>query len=238
MPTIARSFLVTPNLGKAKSKNGTSNKNKLKISPPGNNEQDLQEIYIPPNPKINDIDHNHDDPHDKDSSDDTHSKLQERSPSEEESNESEERKSFKSMESEDSSSEKEKLEQSSSDEESEEEELRDELKPEEESYDNEKSSSSHSRGGGSIPSNEKSREGSNCSDETSSESESDENPFKSDDERVGPSQPRRSTRKRCPVIKYSSAYGDKPPIEIEKHIIRSDKAWEKAVDPKAKIVLK
>ena len=33
-------------------------------------------------------------------------------------------------------------------------------------------------------------------------------------------------------------YGDKPPIEIEKDIIRSDKAWERAVNPKAKIVLK
>ena len=33
-------------------------------------------------------------------------------------------------------------------------------------------------------------------------------------------------------------YGDKPAIEIEKDIIRSDKAWERAVNPKAKIVLK
>ena len=33
-------------------------------------------------------------------------------------------------------------------------------------------------------------------------------------------------------------YGDKPAIEIKKGIIRSDRAWEKAVDPKAKIVLK
>ena len=40
---------------RAKSENGTSNQNKLIISPPGNKE-DLEEIYIPPNPKINDID--------------------------------------------------------------------------------------------------------------------------------------------------------------------------------------
>ena len=106
---------------RAKNENGTSKQNKLKISPPGNNKEDLEEIYIPPNPKINDIDHNHEDPHDENSSDDTPSELQESLPSEEESDKSEERKSFKSMESEDSSSEKEKSEQSSSDEESEEE---------------------------------------------------------------------------------------------------------------------
>ena len=116
------------------------------------------------------------------------------------------------MESEDSSSEEEKSEQPSSDEESEEEEVEDELKPEEESSDEEKSSSSPSRGGGSIPSNEKSREGSNRGDEPSG-SESDD-PFK-----PGPSEPRRSTRERRPVIKYGSAYGDKPAIEIEKDII-------------------
>ena len=92
---------------RAKSKNGTSKQNKLKISPPGNNKEDLEEVYIPPNPKINDIDHNHEDPHDKDSSDDMCSESQESSPSEEESSESEERKSFKSMESEDSSSKEE-----------------------------------------------------------------------------------------------------------------------------------
>ena len=137
------------------------------------------------------------------------------------------------MESEDSSSEKEKSEQPSSDEESEEEEeVEDELKPEKESSDEEKSSSSRSRGGGSIPSNEKSREGSNRGDEPSSGSDSDD-PFK-----PGPSEPRRSTRERCPVIKYGSAYGDKPAIVIEKDIIRSTKAWEKAVEPKAKAVLK
>ena len=198
---------------RTKSEIGTSTQNKLKISPPGINNQDQEEIYISPNPK--DINHNHEDPHDKDSSDNTHSKLQESSPSEEESSESEERKSFKSME-------------------SEEEEVKDELKPEEESSDKEKSSSSHSRGGGSIPSNEKSREGSNRGDETSSESESDNDPFKSDDERkAGTSQPRRSTREQ-----YRSTYGDKPPIEIEKDIIRSDKAWERAVNPKAKIIIK
>ena len=136
------------------------------------------------------------------------------------------------MESEDSSSEEEKSEQPSSDEESEEEEVEDELKSEEESSDKEKSSSSQSRGGGSIPSNEKSREGSNRSNEPSSGSDSDD-PFK-----PGPSEPRRSTRERRPVIKYGSAYGDKPAIEIEKDIIRSTKAWEKAVEPKAKAVLK
>ena len=92
------------------------------------------------------------------------------------------------MESEDSTSEKEKSEEPSSDEESEEEEVEDELKPEEESSDEEKSSSSRSRGGGSIPSNEKSREGSNRGDEPSSGSDSDD-PFK-----PGPSKPRRSTR--------------------------------------------
>ena len=89
---------------RAKSKMGTSIQNKLKISPPGTNDQDQEEINIPPNPNTKDIDHNHEDPHDKDSSDDTRSELQESSPSEEESSESEERKSFKSMESEDSSS--------------------------------------------------------------------------------------------------------------------------------------
>ena len=83
---------------RAKSENGTSKQNKLKISPPGNNEEDLEEIYIPSNPNTTDIDHNHNDPHD----DDTHSELQESSPSENESSESEERKIFKSMESEDS----------------------------------------------------------------------------------------------------------------------------------------
>ena len=106
---------------RAKSENGTSNQNKLKMSPPGNIEKDLEEIYIPPNPKNNDINHDHEDPHDENSSDDTPSESQESSPSEEESDESEERKSFKSMESEDSSSEKEKSEQSSSDSSSEEE---------------------------------------------------------------------------------------------------------------------
>ena len=87
---------------RAKSKNGTSNQNKLKISPPGNIEEDLEEIYILPNPNTNDIDHNHDDPHDNNSSDHTCSESQESPPSEEESSESEERKGFKSMESEDS----------------------------------------------------------------------------------------------------------------------------------------
>ena len=102
---------------RVKSENETSNQNKLKISPPGNNEEDLEEIYIPPNPNTKDINHNHDDPHDSNSSDDTPSELQESLPSEEESSESETRKSFKSMETEDSSSE----------EESEEEEVKDEL---------------------------------------------------------------------------------------------------------------
>ena len=129
------------------------------------------------------------------------------------------------MESEDFTSEEEKSEESSSDEEEEEEEVEDELKIEKESSDEEKSSSSPSRGGGSIPSNENSREGSNHGSETSSGSDSD------DPSKPGPSQPRRSTRERCPVIKYGSAYGDKPTIEIEKDIIRSTKAWEKAVEP-------
>ena len=213
---------------RAKSEMGTSTQNKLKISPPGIDNQDQEEIYIPPNPNTKDSDHNHEDPHDKDSSDDTHSESQASLPSEEESSESEERKSFKSMASEDSNSKKEKLEQSSSDEESEEEEVKDELKLETESSDEKQSSSSPSRGGDSIPSNEKSREGSNCGNETYSGSDSDD-PFK-----PGPSQPRRSTREQCPVIKYGSAYGDKPAIEIEKDIIRSTKLGKKLLNPKLK----
>jgi hypothetical protein len=40
-----------------------------------------------------------------------------------------------------------------------------------------------------------------------------------------------------PIIKYGSAYGDKPAIQIEKEI-RSDKAWQKAVEPKANVITK
>ena len=35
---------------RAKSEKGTSTQNKLKISPPGINDEDQEEIYIPPNP--------------------------------------------------------------------------------------------------------------------------------------------------------------------------------------------
>ena len=58
---------------RAKSKKGTSTQNKQKISPPGINDEDQEEICIPPNPNTKDIDHNHEDPHDKGTSDDTRS---------------------------------------------------------------------------------------------------------------------------------------------------------------------
>ena len=67
---------------RAKSEKGTSTQNKLKISPPGINDKDQEEIDIPPNPNTKDINHNHEDPHDKDTSDDTRSESQESSPSE------------------------------------------------------------------------------------------------------------------------------------------------------------
>ena len=53
----------------------------------------------------------------------------------------------------------------------------------------------------------------------------------------GPSLPRRSSRVPKPLIKYGSAYGDKPTIQIEREI-KSDKAWQKAVEPKAKAMIK
>ena len=40
-----------------------------------------------------------------------------------------------------------------------------------------------------------------------------------------------------PVIKYGSIYGDKPAIQIEKEI-RSERAWQKAIEPKAKVMMK
>jgi hypothetical protein len=40
-----------------------------------------------------------------------------------------------------------------------------------------------------------------------------------------------------PVIKYGSIYGDKPAIQIEKEI-RSERAWQKAIEPKAKAIIK
>jgi hypothetical protein len=48
---------------------------------------------------------------------------------------------------------------------------------------------------------------------------------------------RRSSRVPKPVIKYGSAYGNKPAIEIEKEI-KSDRAWQKAIEPKAKVAAK
>ena len=47
----------------------------------------------------------------------------------------------------------------------------------------------------------------------------------------------RSSRVPKPLIKYGSAYGDKPTIQIEREI-KSDKAWQKTVEPKAKAIIR
>ena len=109
-----------------------------------------------------------------------------------------------------------------------------------ESSDDEESSEGHSRGSSSHSSNEKSKEGSSHGDEPDQGSENDSNdPFKESEPvpEPGPSLPQRSSRVPKPLIKYGSAYGNKPAIQIEREI-KSDKAWQKAVEPKAKTMIK
>jgi hypothetical protein len=156
-----------------------------------------------------DSDHNNDDPHSKDSSDDTPSDLQEES--------SEEEEGFKSAE---------------------EEEVEDDLKPPTESSDDEKSSTGHSRRSSIHSSNEKSEESSKHGDEPDQglQSNSDDL-FKESEPEPGPSGPRRSSRAPKPVFKYGSAYGDKPTVQIEKEI-RSERAWQKDIESKAKAMIK
>jgi hypothetical protein len=155
-----------------------------------------------------DSDHNNDDPHNKDSSDDTPSDSQEESPSEEES--------FESADEED--------------------EVEDDLKPPTESSDDEKSSTGHSRRSSIHSSNEKSEESSNHGSEPDQGLQSDSDDLFKESE-PGPSGPCRSSRVPKPVIKYGSAYGDKPAIQIEKEI-RSERAWQRAIEPKAKTMIK
>jgi hypothetical protein len=195
---------------RAKNENGSS-QNKLKICPPDIN-KDQKDTDSSTDPNI-DKDYNHDD----NSSDDTPNDKQESSKSEEER--------FESAEEED--------------------EVEDNLKPK--SSDDEKSSTGHSRRSSIHSSNEKSKEGSNHGDEPDQRSENDpDNPFEESEPEIpeiftrsgaGPSMLRRSSRVPKPVIKYGSAYGDKPAIQIEKEI-RSDKAWQKAVEPKANVITK
>jgi hypothetical protein len=155
-----------------------------------------------------DSDHNNDDPHKKDSSDDTPSDSQEESSSSSES--------FESVDEED--------------------EVEDDLKPPTESSDDEKSSTGHSRRSSIHSSNEKSKESSNHGGESDQGPQSDsDDPFKESE--PSPSGPRRSSRVPKPVIKYGSIYGDKPAIQIEKEI-RSERAWQKAIEPKAKAIIK
>jgi hypothetical protein len=155
-----------------------------------------------------DSDHDNDDPHKKDSSDDTPSDLQEES--------SEEEESFESVDEED--------------------EVEDDLKPPTESSDDEKSSTGRSRRSSTHSSNEKSEESSNHGGEPDQGPQSDsDDPF--EESEPGPSGPRRSSRVPKPVIKYGSIYGDKPAIQIEKEI-RSERAWQKAIEPKAKAIIK
>src|ERR1700723_4052419 len=47
----------------------------------------------------------------------------------------------------------------------------------------------------------------------------------------------RSSRVPKPIFKYGSAYGDKPAVQIEKEI-RSERAWQRAIEPKAKAMIK
>ena len=196
---------------RAKSEDGSS-KNKLYICPPDIN-QDQEDIDNSNYPNSDtDSDHNHDNPHDS-SSDSTPSDTQEKSQSDEEH--------FESVDSED--------------------EVKSDLKPKTESSDDEESSDGHSRGSSSHSSDEKSKEGSSHSDERDQGSENDsDDPFKESEPVVsepGPSLPGRSSRVPKPLIKYGSAYGDKPAIQIEKEI-KSDKAWQKAIEPKAKAMIK
>jgi hypothetical protein len=144
----------------------------------------------------------------KDSSDDTPSDSQEES--------SEEEESFESVDEED--------------------EVEDDLKPPTESSDDEKSSTGRSRRSNIHSSNEKSEESSNHGGEPDQGPQSDSNdPFKESE--PGPSGPHRSTRVPKPIFKYGSAYGDKPAVQIEKEI-RSERAWQRAIEPKAKAMIK
>jgi hypothetical protein len=199
---------------RAKNENGSS-QNKLKICPPDiNKDQEDTDSSTDPN---TDNDYNHDDPHENNSSDDTPSDEQVLSKSEEEH--------FESAEEED--------------------EAKDDLKPK--SSDDEKSSTGHSRRSSIHSSNEKSKEGSNHGNEPNRRSENDPDDLFEESEPeipeiftrsgAGPSMLRRSSRVPKPIIKYGSAYGDKPTIQIEEEI-RSDKAWQKAVEPKANAIAK
>jgi hypothetical protein len=198
---------------RAKSKSGSS-KNKLKICPPDIN-QDQEDTDSSTDPNT-DNDHNHDNPYDNNSSDDTPSDEQDLSKSEEEHFES-----------------------------AEEDEVKDNLKPK--SSDDERSSTRHSRRSSFHSSDEKSKEGSNHGDEPDQRPQNDpDDPFEESEPEIpeiftrsgaGPSLLQRSSRVPKPVIKYGSAYGDKPAIQIEKEI-RSDKALQKAVEPKANAIAK
>jgi hypothetical protein len=96
--------------------------------------------------------------------------------------------------------------------------------------------SNSSRRSSTHSSNEKSEESSNHGGESDQGPQSDsDDPFKESE--PGPSGPRRSSRVPKPVIKYGSIYGDKPAIQIEKEI-RSERAWQKAIEPKAKAIIK
>jgi hypothetical protein len=185
-----------------------SSKHKLKICPPSKN-KDQEDNNYSTDPDT-DSDHNNDDPHKKDSSDDTPSDSQEESPSEEES--------FESAEEED--------------------EVEDDLKPPTESSDDEKSSTGHSRRSSIHSSNEKSEKSSNHGGEPDQGLQSDsDDPFKESEPEPGPSGPHRSSRVPKPVFRYGSAYGNKPAIQIEKEI-RSERAWQRAIEPKAKAMIK
>ena len=85
--------------------------------------------------------------------------------------------------------------------------------------------------------NEKSKEGSSHGNKPNQGPESDsDNLFKESELKEpepGPSLPQRSSRVPKPLIKYGSAYGDKPAIQIEREL-KSDKAWQKLLNQKLK----
>jgi hypothetical protein len=207
---------------RANSANGSS-KNKLEICPP-DIQKDKKDIDSSTNPNISDTDH-YDYPHSETSSDDTPSDMQETSSSED----------------------------GRLSEEDEEEQVEDELKPptesdsesESDSSNNEKESSIRCSREGSFHSfNEKSEEGSNHGDETNQGPKDDTDDFfeeekesEKEQDEPEPSQLCRSSRVPKPVIRYGNVYGDKPAIQIEKEI-KSDKAWQKTVEPKAKTLVK
>ena len=128
----------------------------------------------------------------------------------------------------------------SADSEDSEDEVESDLKPKTESSNEKESSDGHSRRSSIHSSNEKSKEGSSHSDESDHGPESDsDDPFKESEPvpEPGPSLPQRSSRVPKPLIKYGSAYGNKPTIQIEREL-KSDKARQKAVEPKAKAMIK